>query len=374
MFCHRTSFLRSVSFVAALLVGCGSDPGSQDAGQDAGGVGGDGAGGGSGTSSGVGGSGAVAGSTSSGGGAPHALASKYPGDVGIENDPAVVWVENFEAVSVSAVASRYEEAKNQAGMTLVADVPAKSSGATSMRMRAGGDASATDLYKNLANVATDLDEIFVRYYVKYASGAQYHHTGVSIGGYNPATNWPNPQAGNKPNGDDRFSFALEPIEGGANPRIDFYSYWMKMHSWQDNPSGPGAYYGNTLIHREDVRSTSDHWMCIELHSKVNPNPSSGDGAELGLWIDDQSVIQFTDSAPLGYWIKDKFCPENADSPTCTDFTPQNPSLVPLDLQVRSTTALRHTYLWTQNYVSGAIESDVYYDDMVVATTRIGCLQ
>jgi hypothetical protein len=53
-------------------------------------------------------------------------------------------------------------------------------------------------------------------------------------------------------------------------------------------------------------------MCIEIHVKLNPDPANGAGAELGLWIDDTSIQQFSDTAPLGYWVKDKFCPEGAD--------------------------------------------------------------
>src|SRR5262245_15199034 len=51
------------------------------------------------------------------------IASKYPGDVGIDKDPAVVWVENFEEGSVAAVTARYDDKKNEAGMALVPDVP-----------------------------------------------------------------------------------------------------------------------------------------------------------------------------------------------------------------------------------------------------------
>ena len=35
------------------------------------------------------------------------LANKYPGDIGIESDPNVVFVENFEEGSIPAVISRW---------------------------------------------------------------------------------------------------------------------------------------------------------------------------------------------------------------------------------------------------------------------------
>ncbi len=310
------------------------------------------------------------------GGAASTLAARYPGDVGLDKDPAVVWYEPFELASVSAVAARYEDAKNLGGMALVSDRPGKSSGKTSMRLRAGGSgASATDLYKRFTS---GYEELYLRYYAKYQSGVTWHHTGVWSGGYNPATNWPSPQAGLKPDGDDRFSVSIEPMGSGASPgpRLDFYNYWMRMHSWMDTPSGSTAYYGNTLVHLKGFTVDNDQWMCLEIQVKLNPGPSSGAGAELAVWKNDVLVQRFTDSGPPGYWIKDKFCPNpGADSPECTSYWP--PAGTPkttLDLQWRSTTALKLNYLWPQNYITSGSAGDVYYDDMVVARTRVGCIR
>jgi hypothetical protein len=302
------------------------------------------------------------------------LAARYPGDKGLDSDPAVVFVESFEEGSVSAVTARYEDFKNAAGMSLVPDIPAKSSGKASLKLNAGGGTDATDLYKKLA---TGYDELYLRYYVKYASGVTWHHTGVWLSGYNPPLDWPSPQAGLRPSGDDRFSVSVEPMGAGSSPgpRLDFYNYWMKMHSWMDQPSGDGAYWGNTLVHQSGFRVTNDAWMCIEIHVKLNPSPSSAAGAELTVWKDDALVQSFTDSAPLGYWIKDKFCPVGADSSECTDYPPPGGTpMIPLDLQFRSTTDLKLNSVWPQNYVTEGPAGAVYYDDLVVATARIGCIQ
>src|SRR6266850_1250886 len=157
------------------------------------------------------------------------LADRYPCDRGIASDPAVVWAEDFEEGSVSAVTSRYQAYKNAGGMALVTDQPSGSCGTASMRFTAdGGNAAtqATDLYKRLD---PGQDELYLRWYAKYQAGAPWHHTGVWFGGYNPPSNWPNPQAGTKPVGDDRVSLAIEPVWGASpNLRFDFYDYWMKM--------------------------------------------------------------------------------------------------------------------------------------------------
>jgi hypothetical protein len=360
--------------------GCGSD--DDDGAASSGGTGGTSTGGtgatgngGSGNSSsgGAGSGGAATGGsagTGTGGRSGPGLASQYPGDVGMENDPAVVWMENFEEASVGDLVSRYEDAKS-AGITQDADVPGASSGTKSGKFTAGGANDAADLFKKLPPGNT---ELFVRYYAKYQGGIEWHHTGVWVGGYNPASNWPNPQAGLKPNGDDRFSVAIEPIEPGPNPRLDAYNYWMQMHSWMDQPSGNTAYYGNSVIHEPSFTVSDDAWMCIEIHIKLNPDPGSGAGAELHVWRDDVQVAGFTDSSPVGYWIKDKFCPENTTGTECTDYKPANPTLVPLDLQFRSVAGLDLNAFWPQNYITSGPEGSVWYDDMVLATTRVGCIE
>ena len=137
------------------------------------------------------------------------LADRYPCDQGIASDPAVVWAENFEEGSVSAVTARYNDHKNPAGMALVADRPSSSCGAVSMQLTSDGRNStsqATDLYKRFD---AGHDELYWRWYVKYQAGVPWHHTGLWLGGYNPPSNWPNPQAGIRPSGNDRVSFAIE---------------------------------------------------------------------------------------------------------------------------------------------------------------------
>jgi hypothetical protein len=116
------------------------------------------------------------------------------------------------------------------------------------------------------------------------------------------------------------------------------------------------------------------WQCIELHIKLNPDPASAAGAELGVWVDDQVIVQFTDAAPLGYWVKDKFCPNAATGTECTQYKPSNPTLVPLDLRYRSTASLKLNVFWPQNYITDTGAGSVWYDDMVLAKSRVGCLR
>ena len=49
-------------------------------------------------------------------------------------------------------------------------------------------------------------------------------------------------------------------------------------------------------------------------------------------------------------------------------------MIPLDLQFRSTTALKVNAFWPQNYITDAPEGGVQFDDMVMAKSFIGCIQ
>jgi hypothetical protein len=241
-----------------------------------------------------------------------------------------------------------------------------------MKLTSGTSANATDLYKRLV---PGHDEWFVRWYAKYQAGIQWHHTGMWIGGYDPATAYPNPQAGLKPNGDDRFEIAIEPVWGSGmpNPRLDTYDYWMKMHSWMDVPMGNTAYYGNSVIHRNGFTADDDAWICLEMHVKLNTDVASSAGAVFDVWKNDTLVQHIDGSAPMGCWIKDKFCPQGADGTECTQYANLcTMPYVPLDMQWRSTAALQLDYFWPQNYVTTGPDGSVTYDQMVVATSRIGC--
>jgi hypothetical protein len=304
--------------------------------------------------------------------AGESLSAKYPGDLGIDKDPDVLWAESFEEGSIDAVTARYDSHANAPGMSLVADVPSKSSGKASMKMTAGGAASATDLYKLLPNQ----DEMYVRWYVKYEAAIPWHHSGMWFGGYAPPTKYPNPRAGLKPVGDDRVSFAIEPVFDVGKPtiRLDTYDYWMNMHSWMDVPSGTTAYYGNATINQKSFTVDEGAWMCLEAHVKLNTDLASSKGAVMDVWKNDALVQHYDETSPLGYWVKDKFCPDAADGPECTAYRPAGATLAPENLQFRSSSALQLNHFWPQNYITDTRTGSLWFDDMVVAKVRVGCLR
>ena len=297
------------------------------------------------------------------------LSGQYPGDVGLGDDPGVVWFEDFEEGSVAAVDTRYDQTQGDARKQLVSD---HVGGAAALALTAGGAVSAVDLYKQLP----DRDEWYVRWYAKYQAGVTWHHSGMWVGGYDPAMPYPSPMAGYKPTGDDRFSIAVEPAWGigTASARFDFYDYWMEMHSWMDTVTNDGtSYYGNSLAHTDAVDDRRGHVGVPRAPRPHQYGPaSSGAGSILELWKNDAPMVRFADSGPPGYWIRDKFCTVTADGTECTDYPAAATDT--LDLQVRSTTAYGLNAFWPQNYVTDPNPGTLELDQMVVATRRIGCMR
>jgi len=149
----------------------------------------------------------------------HGLASRYKGDKGIEKDPDVIFVENFEASSLDAVKARWESVQSIDIMSLSPDVPAASAGKKSLLMsHVGGKGTGGHLYRRLL---PGYEQLYVRFYVKFARDCYPIHHFVHVGGYNPSTPWPQGGAGIRPAGDARFTTGIEPY--GRKWKWDFYS-------------------------------------------------------------------------------------------------------------------------------------------------------
>ncbi|MEO0069573.1 MAG: hypothetical protein ABIK18_02115 [candidate division WOR-3 bacterium] len=109
------------------------------------------------------------------------LSAKYPGDKGIERDPAVVFVENFEEGSLEAIKSRWENCSGIEIMSLSGDAPPGSAGKHSLLMtHIGGKGTGGHLYRRLL---PGYEELYVRFYVKFdpQCGPIHHffHLGVT---------------------------------------------------------------------------------------------------------------------------------------------------------------------------------------------------
>jgi hypothetical protein len=283
------------------------------------------------------------------------ISAMYPGDVGIEGHASVIFTEQFEEATVADIVPRWGDAKNPTGMQLVTDVPPGTPAGHSLSIPwvGGGVNSGGHLYKVLNPAVTDT--IYIRYYIKYPLIGKFAHTGIWAGGYNPVSAWPDPKAGVKPNGDDRFIAA--PEQNNVINSFDHYDYWMAMH-----PDGNGDYWGDFLLNNPSVQAVRGQWTCVEQMIKLN-NPTTSYNGEHAIWLNGVKVSHLGLGFPNGFWNGGRF----TQDPTGTPFE---------GFRWRSSTALNINWIWLQNYSPddpAGVSSTILFDHVVVATNYIGCL-
>src|SRR5262245_48200697 len=173
------------------------------------------------------------------------IAAKYPGDLGIERDPHVLFAENFESGGIEGLGQRWSEINDKDGkvLELSNDVPSLSRGLHSMQMTGTlNENSGGHLY---AVFKQGVDKAYLRFYTKFAADHGYEHHFVELGGYSPLSRWPNPRAGTRPAGDDRVLVFIDAIGWYGRyppPGIwGLYTYWPEM-----KVSADGEYWGNVL--------------------------------------------------------------------------------------------------------------------------------
>jgi hypothetical protein len=258
---------------------------------------------------------------------PVAIADKYLNDVGIDNDPDVLYAENFDD-GIKNIVARYTEVKNAAGMsTDKNDVPDGSLSPALKITNIGAVNDGGHLYKQFKNGFDGT--VYVRYYVKYplSSKGYIHHESIWFGGYNPSTPYPSPKAGICGLGDKRISVAYEPVDA---PRMDTYVYWGDMKA-----GGRGLCYGNDMVNGSAAAQQLqwDKWMCVEVMIKMN-NPVSAYNGELKVWQDGKEVGHWGPGFPKGQWDVDSWINTPAGAPF-------------QGFRWRTDDALKINYLWIE---------------------------
>lgn len=282
------------------------------------------------------------------------IALSYPGDEGIETDPNILFVEKFDD-GLKNIIGRYTDVYNDSGMSTDPDVPVGSKGPYSIVMtNTGGKNTGGHLFKSFG--AGFDSTIFVRYYVKYPSVSNgfIHHQGIWVGGYNPATDYPNPRAGICGLGGSRISIAYEPVNGSMGS----YIYWGEM---QSDPSGKNC-WGNDFVNgsRTARPIAWDQWICVEIMIKLNDPVTAGNG-ELRLWQDGVEVGHWKPGSPEGTMTYGRFT-EAANAPAFKGF------------RWRTDAGLKINYVWIEFYDDTSPAGASHYikfDHLVMAKKYIG---
>jgi hypothetical protein len=308
------------------------------------------------------------------------VAARHPGDGGIAQDPAVVFVEDFEENSLETMAKRWEDVGDRDNMSFAGDSPPGSIGKHSLAMRRpkGSKSSGAQLYRRIKNQkgGWGYEQLFARFYVKFAPDCgAIHHFGTTMGGNWPATPWPMVKAGTPPDGAKSFWTGIEPF--GRDWTWDYYTYWCEMRG-----SPPrGQTWGNSFIRDANLAIERGKWICVELMMKVNdPGDSNGEQA---LWLDGKLISHLGKGFPRGRWTWDKFEPGkggagvrwNAEKSGREDFDVPAGGMPFEGFRWRTASELTVNYVWLYIY-SGSPEPSitVSFDDVVVATSYIGPLK
>jgi hypothetical protein len=211
------------------------------------------------------------------------LADKFVGDLKIKSHSAVIFADDFEA---GELGSKWDETNNRDESVLsFVDESASSDviGRRSLKVVA-------TLGKNSGGGFTkwfeSSERLFIRFYTKFDKDCDYvHHfctlrANKSLQGGDRWSGFGG--AGNLPNGENRFSTAIEPWGNWSKwtppGRWNFYSYW---HTMQASPDG--KFWGNGFRPETQPNIARDQWICVEFMIQHN-TPGKDDG-EQAFWID-----------------------------------------------------------------------------------------
>ena len=215
------------------------------------------------------------------------LASNFSNDQDIASNPAVIFSDDFESGGLGA---KWDETNNRSdSLTYVADSVSGTSKLGNAFGKRALKVTAT-LGNNTGGGFTkwfeSADRLFIRFYTKFDKDCDYvHHfctlrANKSVRGGDRWSGFGG--AGELPNGNERFSTAIEPWgnwAGWSPPgRWNFYSYWHSMAASPD-----GKYWGNGF--RPDPQPNIERgvWICVEFMIRHN-TPGKNDG-EQAYWID-----------------------------------------------------------------------------------------
>lgn len=235
------------------------------------------------------------------------IASKYPGDKNIEQDPNVIFADDFENSStVDDLLKKWEVLINKEHISIQEGVGNITGGSKSLQLRIPKqDVSlSTGISKLLSNTQ---DILFLRWYMKfdkewYVPGESVHNGGsISSKYFDQGKATPGIPA----NGINKYlvNFENENSVGETPGNMNVYVYWPEQGDiWGDHffPSGkilPYSHsrscentFGDRFESLPDFSPQTNRWYCYEYMVKAN-TPGKRDG-RIAMWIDGKLIADF----------------------------------------------------------------------------------
>jgi hypothetical protein len=265
------------------------------------------------------------------------LAAEVDGQKALREHASVIFFDDFES---GRIGDQWDETRNPNGNVLSfvsLDDDTAPVGSRSLKVTAH---LGKDTGGGMTKWFPSTRDVFVRFYTRFAGDSDYIHHFVTLRanrGLAGGDRWTGfGGAGDRPQGDQRFSTALEPWgnwgKWPAPGRWNFYSYWHEMKASPD-----GRYWGNGFRPEQQPSIPKDQWICCEFMLRHN-SPGQADG-EQAYWINGKLRGHWKGF----HWRTDEVLQANA---------------LTLESYV--------TDRWTRNPVNV-----VYFDNLVIASQYIG---
>jgi hypothetical protein len=235
------------------------------------------------------------------------LAAKYPGDQGIDKDPAVVFADDFEACASAAdLRKKWDVLIHEANLSIADESANQNGGKKSLLITIPkqNEPLSAGVDRTLKETR---DVLFVRWYMKFDKGwlvkGDSVHNGASISSQYHQNGRATP--GVRADGRNKFlaGFECENSVGPSPGSLNVYLYWPEQgDKWGDHlyPSGtviPNSYsrsgaatFGKGFVAGKDFTPQLDRWYCYESMLKANA-PGQRDG-RLAMWVDGQLAADF----------------------------------------------------------------------------------
>lgn len=241
----------------------------------------------------------------SGAGSSLGLAAKHPGDVGIASDPDVVFADDFEGYTKGAdLNGRWDAVYQNQYVDITTDAANVYAGKKALQFTLPQqDAELSDATDKV--LKNELDVLYLRYYSKFEPPYDVvgsSHNGSSISAHYFVNG--NATPGVPADGTNKFLVNLEDWRGeAATPSpgpLNVYVYHPEQRSQYGDhffPTGEVLPYsatafdfGPTFVKRPDVTPELGRWYCYEYMVQAN-TPGKRDG-RITVWLDDALTADF----------------------------------------------------------------------------------
>lgn len=237
------------------------------------------------------------------------LATRYPLDKGIHDDPAVIFADDFEEWEKDGAqpprgtwnlrANETSRTRTVRGSVMQGEAAAGSRVLEIACWTTGSGSQVGGISRHLGNynharegLGEGYDELFIRYYIRFDEGYRsVRNHGANLGGRDvtrPGSAWVGMAGIRDVSSRGYFYSGVQPYGESGSRRMEmgFYSYHLDKR-------GP---WGENYEVRRKIPVEVGKWYCVERHMKLNSvdpeeeDPARADGIE-ELWIGGELAIR-----------------------------------------------------------------------------------